>query len=357
MVSNCTISVLVNGYTFPVDVKDNYVELFGDIITDSLDSCIFIGPIDTPVLEPQDIKLIKKGKRQAMNRKCKTVLKIKSKCNQDVLRAIDEEGAREKEAHHYLRTFIEAHLAVINSLIQHYRLSTYDLFPYELSPWDVPIWFIGWEGGSKKIILQDYAGFDFKPRIIPIGKPIEDLTLIDADKLQLAMENEPSPGEFELLDALNLMERGDYSGAVRRVITAIETQLGFVLRQELLKTYTPFEVDSKLKASESDFPGRLRQYEKLSGRKLNKVFSQELDTMRDIRHSIVHRAYRIPFELRERQAQKAVDFGRWIFNWIENQPAKKDIREKFIVKRSLGRHISMYDFEIISSGVVVRNLE
>lgn len=32
-----------------------------------------------------------------------------------------------------------------------------------------------------------------------------------------------SPGEFDLLDARSLMERGDFTGAIRRTVTAVET--------------------------------------------------------------------------------------------------------------------------------------
>ena len=34
-----------------------------------------------------------------------------------------------------------------------------------------------------------------------------------------------TPGEFDLLDARSLIERGDYTGAARRTVTAIEAVL------------------------------------------------------------------------------------------------------------------------------------
>jgi hypothetical protein len=79
---------------------------------------------------------------------------------------------------------------------------------------------------------------------------------------------------------------------------------------------------------------------------------KELETIRTIRHSIVHKAYRIPFNERG-SAQKAVDTGRWIFNWLENDPSRSRVREKEIGKRSLGRHISAFDAEITHAGVIV----
>jgi hypothetical protein len=46
--------------------------------------------------------------------------------------------------------------------------------------------------------------------------------LVDGARVQEHLLIVETPGELELLDAVNLMERGDYSGAVRRVTTAIE---------------------------------------------------------------------------------------------------------------------------------------
>jgi len=71
----------------------------------------------------------------------------------------------------YWATLCEAHLAVVNELIQRYRMATYDPFAYEVSARDVPIW------NLKHATLSS------------------------------------SPGEFDLLDARSLMERGDFTGA------------------------------------------------------------------------------------------------------------------------------------------------
>jgi predicted house-cleaning noncanonical NTP pyrophosphatase (MazG superfamily) len=211
---------------------------------------------------------------------------------------------------------------------------------------------VGSEVGAVRVVLLNYAAWDEKPVIYTASGSRERYKLIDDNELQAAMSAEPSAGEYELLDALNLMERGDYSGAVRRITTAIEAQTESVLRQELLKIHPMGEVEKKLKASENDFPGRLRQYQKLSRRKFPAVLKNDLETTRTLRHSIVHNAYRIPFGQRE-QAQRAVDTGRWIFDWLENQRARIDVREKRIAKRSLGRYFSLFGAEITPAGVVV----
>ena len=46
-------------------------------------------------------------------------------------------------------------------------------------------------------------------------------------------------GEFDLLDARSLMERGDYTGAVRRTTTAIEALIGAKLKEELAPLFDP----------------------------------------------------------------------------------------------------------------------
>ncbi len=352
MVPDCAQDVNVNGHKFRVEIIDCYVEIYAYAVTDSRDTCVHFGP---PWPLSSELKeALKKSHTRALIRKCKTVLRIHSACNKDVLVPAKQSSKRSRSVLHYLNSFCAAHIEVVNRLIQQYRLATYDYFAYEVSPWDVPIWFMGSGGDALKIVLQDYRAWDEKPVMYSniTDTKGEPYNLIDVAELQSAMGIEPSAGEYELLDALNFMERGDYSDAVRRIATAIEVQLESVLRQELLKIYTVAEVDKKLQASENDFPGRLRQYQKLSRRKLSAALGKELETNRNIRHSIVHNAYRIPFSHSE-QTQRVIDTGRWIFNWLENRPTRMDIREKLIGKRSLGRHYSLFNAEITPVGVIV----
>ena len=72
--------------------------------------------------------------------------------------------------------------------------------------------------GFVRVGLLSYAGWDVKPREIDqSGDVIAVYSLITPSELQEALTRGHSPGELELLDAINLMERGDYAGAVRRV--------------------------------------------------------------------------------------------------------------------------------------------
>jgi hypothetical protein len=351
MVPDCVQDVDVNGYKFNIGIKDSYVELYAGVVSDSRFTCVYFGP--PRKLDPEVENAIKESGAPVLSRKCKTVLLIHSACNKDVLAAAKQEDKRPPAAELYLRSFCAAHIEVVNRLILQYRLSTYDLFSYEVSPWDVPIWFIGSGGDALRIVLQDYGAWDEKPIIYSsmTDNKGERYKLIETIELQSAMSAEASAGEHELLDALNFVERGDYSGAVRRITTAIEAQLESVLRQELLQIHSVAEAEKKLKASEK-FWDRLRQYQKLSKRTLPVELERELETTRDIRHSIVHDAYRISFS-RQGQARRAVDTGRWIFNWLENQPTRADVREKRIGKRSLGSYVSLFSTEITPTGVIV----
>jgi len=174
---------------------------------------------------------------------------------------------------------------------------------------------------------------------------------ITPSSLQAAMATDPTAGELELLDAVNLMERGDYTGAVRRITTAIEAVVEQVLRVELAKRYEADDVERRLYASQNDFSGRLRQYQKLSERTMPEELSADLEATRGMRHDI-HRGARIVHAERGK-AQRSVDTGRWIFNWLENREDHAVKREKDLAMRSLGRHYSIYDTEITPEGVVV----
>jgi hypothetical protein len=351
MVENCTLKVVVNGHEFRVDIRDNMVEVYAAEVTDSHNSAVYIGS-NPDRMDPELKRQIDEQGVSVLTRPCKTVLRIHSRCNQDVIKATDEDNRR-VSAHYYLAALCEAHLEIVNQVIRSYRLATYDYFPYEVSPWDVPMWRVDSPEGFVRVRLLPYAGWDVKPREIDrSGDVIGVYSLITPTDLQEALARGHSPGELELLDAINLMERGDYAGAVRRATTAIEAALEGVLRSELVPRYGEPDAEARLKQSRNDFPGRLRQYEKLSGRSFPDALKGDLETTRNMRHEIVHRAQRIDFANKGR-AHRAVDTGRWIFNWLENDEPRKRLRETKLALRSIGRHISIFDARIEQDGVVV----
>ena len=60
-----------------------------------------------------------------------------------------------------------------------------------------------------------------------------------AGDLANTASDDAMPGEFDLLDARSLMERRDYTRAVRRTVTSIEALLRGALLKELEKKYSP----------------------------------------------------------------------------------------------------------------------
>lgn len=357
MTPSYTFDVHEAGHTYKVDVTDAFGELFAGEATDSRRTSLYIGPMDYERIPGPLQEEIERREMPVLWRPCKTVVRVHSRANSDVLDALtdDTHFPRAREVEHYLRALCETHLPILNRLIQSYRLATYDYFAHEVSPWDVPLWYVHRpSAGFERVVLLDYASWDRKPQIGPLGGELETYQLTIPPDLQGALDGlAPTAGELELLDALNLMERGDYSGAVRRVTTAIEAIVEDVLRSQLRARHPADEVESRLTTSRNDFPGRVRQYCKLSGRRLPEQFDDELERTRATRHAIVHGAHRIPFVDRG-SAQRSVDTGRWIFNWFEDRPDRSAARERLIATRSVGRHTTLFDAELTEEGAVVR---
>jgi hypothetical protein len=229
----------------------------------------------------------------------------------------------------------------VNELIQRYRLTTYDYFAYEVSAWDVPVWYLKQDGKGYRAVLLPYREWDVKPVIVgepvtPGGPPsIEQFEWAKPADLESVSTADASPGELDLLDARSLMERGDYTGAVRRTTTAIEALIGRKLEEELHKKYDDAEVAKRLKASENDVPGRIRQWRKLSKSQIPQGLFDEFDKTRSARHGIVHRADRLTHNDRG-SAQRMVDTGRWLYNHIEGKPDRAKLRDKGVIK-AVGR--------------------
>jgi hypothetical protein len=78
----------------------------------------------------------------------------------------------------------------------------------------------------------------------------------------------------------------------------------------------------------------------------------ELESTRAIRHSIVHTGRRIHFSERG-EAQRSVDTGRWIFNWLQSEPDRTKLREKGLALRSLGRRLGGLTGHLSGDGPVI----
>jgi len=230
---------------------------------------------------------------------------------------------------------------VVNEFIQRYRLITYDYFAYEVSAWDVPVWYVKHADCGYRAVLLPYKAWDTKPLIVedpetPGGPPkVRQFEWTTTDALAATASSNATPGEFDLLDARSLMERGDYTGAVRRTVTAIEAVLRWALVTELSKKYSPSEAESRAGRTDNDFPGRLAQWRKLAQPSISQAEFDEFETTRKIRHEVVHRGLRLTHQDRGR-AQRAVDTGRWLYNKIEGKADRARLRDYGVLK-SAGR--------------------
>ncbi len=358
MVNNTTLPVTVEGHAFQVAIHDNYFELFGGQLSDSKNTVIYRGPLkklDDLSKAIQDLRT-QHPTLPLMWRKCKTVVKIATRCNQDVWeKATSVPNKRSWSVSQYLAVLCQAHFPVLNKLIQTYRLATYDYFGFEVAPWDVPQWLIERNSNCITAFLQPYRAWDIKPPVLhkQHERPVP-YQLLDAQALASAVSKNATAGEYELLDALNFMERGDYSDAVRRITTAIEVIVAAVVGKEIESRNSKASAEQFLKNTKMDFPKRLQKYEQITGRKLPAGLARELKETRQMRNRIVHGGYRISQGERGR-AQRSVDTGRWLFDWIENDHARKKVREGRIAFRSLGRDLSDGTFTstIQPDGVVV----
>jgi hypothetical protein len=187
-----------------------------------------------------------------------------------------------------------------------------------------------------------------------LDPPTLPYNLIEDGDVQNAISIFAAPGEFELLDSLNLMERGDYSGAVRRITTALEVIVESVVGSAVEAAEGQRSTVKFLKTTETNFRRRVEKYEELSGRTLSNALRREMFVTRKLRHRIVHKGYRIGPGERGR-AQRAVDTGRWTYNWFENNKQRFDVREKKIAFRGLGRDTSagVFPSKITPEGVVL----
>jgi len=295
------------GAAFTVDICSPWMEVFAWLVTDSRATAVHQGPWRNPgewQPEPELAKELGDDQAHWLQRNCKSVLRIKTSAHTSAFRAIDDD-AEPPRAHYeqeaYWATLCEAHLPVINELIQRYRLVTYDFFAYEVSPWDVPRWYVKQVGqGEHRVArLLPYAAGDRKPFILEPGSNPQDppraqeFVYTTLGDLANASSHDASPGELDLLDARSLMERGDYTGAVRRTVTAIEALVRQALFNELEKTYSEEEAEERTARTDNDFPGRLAQWQRLASPNISTQLLDEFRDTRQIRHEIVHRGLRL----------------------------------------------------------------
>jgi len=339
MIPSGDIQIEWSGHTFQVWVCPSWREVFMQQVTDSRGTVYHHGPRTSEDWMPgsQAAELIEANGIKWMERPCKTVVRIAINAHSHAFES--REGIELPRAHSELSSYwaslCEAHVPVLNELIQRYRLATYDYFAYEVSPWDVPVWYIK-HAAIGRVLIAPYKAWDVKP--VVFGTPDEspkEMQYASLDELSSGSANEASPGEFDLLDARSLMERGDYTGAVRRTVTAVETLTEWSLSCELLRDYSKGETQKIIKETKNDFAKRLGKWQEVSGKEIGNVLIGEFMKTRKIRHQIVHAGRRLTQGDRG-AAQRSVDTGRWLYNQIEDIPHRAYLRDHGTIK-AVGR--------------------
>ena len=351
---------------FEVSILQMQMEVFHDFFADSRQTRVGELPLKPELfMDPEKLaRLSEMQNRPVFPRMCKTVLALNAYAHPDVFKepAEGDRPAVARQNETYLASLCEAHIPVVNELIQRYRYTTYDYFPYEVSAWDVPVWALNFQNQQYRVLLIPYRGWDQRPVIIekassPEGDPdLPQFSWTDVSTLEGVTSADASPEEYDLLDARSLMERGDYTGAVRRTVTAMEALVGSKLRTELEKKFTKTEVDTKMEASKTNYPGRYKQWKKLSGSVISNGLEETFQETRQMRHKIVHTGLRLGYADRH-VAQRAVDSGRWLFNAIEQLPNRVSIREHGALK-SAGRVMILPRFppSVTPQGIVLTPL-
>lgn len=358
MTGDGSLTVEYAGVNFEVTISEACHELFLHAVTDSRQTVQYLGPWPpySGLLESLDKLREKEPQAQFAWRKCKTVVKIPARCHGSVFEQGFVGGTSDTaSAAIYRAELCRAHIPVLNRLIQHYRLATYDYFAFEVAPWDVPSWMLESDGRSVTTFLLPYKEWDHKPQVVHEDGNQTVYELISLQDLAAAMDSPVSPGEVELMDALNLMQRGDYSGAVRRVTTAIEVAIEVAVKQAIGAQTGEEAASGFLRKTRMRFFDRIEKYEDVTGRTFPEALRRQLDRTRGLRHAIVHDGYRILVSERG-AAQQSVDTGRWIFNWFEKDESRAQLRETRLALRAAGRDMDagVFSHEFTEAGIVIR---
>lgn len=158
MIDECELGLPFGPAQIPVWVHDNHREVYAGEVRDSRATLVYRGP-RPELMHPDITRLAAEQGLVLAERPSRTVLRLRAAAHSDVFSAVSESeepdapARRRLEAEAYLASLCEAHLPVVNDLIQRYRLATYDYFAYEVSPWDVPVWTVDAPSGGVTIRL------------------------------------------------------------------------------------------------------------------------------------------------------------------------------------------------------------
>src|ERR1019366_9749688 len=173
MMPEGNVKVSWSGIVFDISILQMQMEVFKDFFTDSRQTRIGELPLKPEIfMDPTKLDLLSAAqKRPVFPRMCKTVLVLSALAHSDAFRdpTDAERPAVSRQREVYRESLCEAHIPVVNELIQRYRYTTYDYFAYEVSAWDVPVWALNFRGNQYRALLIPYRGWDQRPVIVTDG--------------------------------------------------------------------------------------------------------------------------------------------------------------------------------------------
>jgi hypothetical protein len=275
------------------------------------------------------------------------------------------------QANLYLCSLAFAHIPFLNQLITSYRAVSFDPFAFEVSEWDVPTWYVQFGDAQIQVALVPYWSTDTYPAVSALRSTgAEAYIAASKEAVQAQAIEEVMPGKLELLDALSLYHRGRFGDAVRSAVTAIEVileaQLYTLLRQQ--EGYGDEEAERRLAETRNSFHDRLRDYEKVSQRRLpspmvswlptiNGVrLKQELGWVRELRHKVVHEGVRVDI-FADIQMQRAIETMTWLFRWLSGEDYNKENNRNFTFFNSAqgGMFRRIFGIKYTGTGVLIRD--
>src|SRR5664280_2460887 len=160
MMPDSEVSITWASNSFDVSIRQLTMEVFNDFFTDSRRTIAGHTDLKQHLFDsPEKLATFSAERGQPMMpRPCKTALSIRTLAHEDVFRELTDVD-RPAVAHQhsaYRASLCEAHIPVVNELIQRYRLQTYDYFPYEVSAWDVPIWYVSHSEQQHRSLIIRY---------------------------------------------------------------------------------------------------------------------------------------------------------------------------------------------------------
>jgi hypothetical protein len=271
-------------------------------------------------------------------------------------------------AHLYFCSLAFGHIPFLNHLIRSYRSSSFDPFAVEISGWDVPIWFAQYGDALFRICLVPYWGTDTYPTVSRFGETTaQSYIAATGEAVQTQAQEEVTPGELELLNALSLYHRGRFDDAIRSAVTAIEVAVEAQLFDLLkAKHYTDEEADRRLAETRNSFHDRLKDYEKVSQRRLpspmvswlptiNGVrLKSELGWVRHLRHQIVHQGVGVDI-FSAGLMQRAIETMTWLFRWLSGEKRTESQGRNFTFFNAAqgGIFAHIYPVAYSTTGVIV----